>query len=160
IARPAPVVDRRAAPPRGLEREGALSWIMLAPGGLFLLAFVAYPFVYGIYLRLPNRPLAKAGLFLALSEFFQFPPRSVFWPVTRNAFLYVAVTTVFKLLGGLAMALVMNQTFRGRNLTRAFLLLPFIVPTILSTIAWMWIFDPTFSVINWTLVNTGVVAKG
>ena len=70
------------------------------------------------------------------------------------------MTTVLKLLGGLAMALVMNQAFRGRNLARAFLLLPFIVPTILSTIAWMWIFDPTFSVINWTLVHTGAITHG
>ena len=61
-------------------------------------------------------------------------------------FVYTIVTTILKLGGGLAMALVMDQTFRGRNLARAFLLLPFIVPTALSTIAWMWIFDPTFSV--------------
>ena len=63
------------------------------------------------------------------------------------------MTTVFKLLGGLGMALVINQQFRGKNLARAFLLLPFIVPTALSTIAWMWILDPTFSVVNWLLVT-------
>ena len=80
--------------------------------------------------------------------------------MSRNTFLYTFVTTVLKLLGGLAMALVMNQAFRGRNLARAFLLLPFIVPTILSTIAWMWIFDPTFSVINWTLVHSGAISQG
>jgi len=54
----------------------------------------------------------------------------------------------------------MNQHFRGKNLARAFLLLPFIVPTILSTVAWMWILDPTFSVVNWTLVNTGLIRTG
>src|SRR5262249_14151965 len=48
----------------------------------------------------------------------------------------------------------------GRNLTRAFLLLPFIVPTILSTVAWMWILDPTFSVVNWSLVHAGVMTQG
>jgi len=57
------------------------------------------------------------------------------------------------------MALVINQRFRGRNLVRAFLLLPFIVPTVLSTVACMWIFDPTFSVINWTLRTTGVITQ-
>src|SRR2546426_125488 len=62
--------------------------------------------------------------------------------------------------GGLAMALVMHQHFRGKNLARAFLLLPFIVPTILSTVAWMWILDPTFSVVNWTLVKAGVMKAG
>jgi multiple sugar transport system permease protein len=58
------------------------------------------------------------------------------------------------------MALVMNQAFRGRNLARAFLLLPFIVPTALSTVAWMWILDPTFSVVNWLLVHAGVIRSG
>jgi len=57
------------------------------------------------------------------------------------------------------MALVINQSFRARNLVRAVLLLPFIVPTVLSTIAWMWIFDPTFSVINWSLLNSGLVKE-
>jgi multiple sugar transport system permease protein len=75
-------------------------------------------------------------------------------------FIYTTVTTILKLGGGLVMALVMDQSFRGKNVARAFLLLPFIVPTALSTIAWMWIFDPTFSVINWTLVHTGAISKG
>ena len=160
VARAAPVVDRRASPRRLLEREGAFSWIMLAPGVLFLIAFVAYPFFYGIYLSLQERQVAKAGVFVGLGNFVTLFHDGVFWQVSRNTFLYTIVTTVLKLLGGLAMALVMNQAFRGRNLARAFLLLPFIVPTILSTIAWMWIFDPTFSVINWTLVHTGAIRTG
>lgn len=160
MARAAPEVGGRASPRRLLEREGAFSWIMLAPGVLFLIAFVAYPFFYGIYLSLQERQVAKAGLFVGLGNFVTLFHDGVFWQVSRNTFLYTIVTTVLKLLGGLAMALVMNQAFRGRNLARAFLLLPFIVPTILSTIAWMWIFDPTFSVINWTLVHTGAIRTG
>jgi multiple sugar transport system permease protein len=160
MARAAPVVGRPAWPRRLLEREGAFSWIMLAPGVLFLIAFVAYPFFYGIYLSLQERQVAKAGLFVGLGNFVTLFHDGVFWQVSRNTFLYTIVTTVLKLLGGLAMALVMNQAFRGRNLARAFLLLPFIVPTILSTIAWMWIFDPTFSVINWTLVHSGAISQG
>jgi multiple sugar transport system permease protein len=154
------LVARQAPPRRLLEREGAFSWLMLAPGVLFLLAFVAYPFFYGIYLSLQERQVAKAGIFVGLANFVTLFHDAVFWQVAGNTFLYTIVTTVLKLLGGLAMALVMNQAFRGRNLARAFLLLPFIVPTILSTIAWMWIFDPTFSVINWTLVHTGAVRTG
>jgi multiple sugar transport system permease protein len=160
IARSATVVARRAPPRRLLEREGAFSWFMLAPGVLFLLAFVAYPFFYGIYLSLQERQVAKAGVFVGLGNFVTLFHDGVFWQVSRNTFLYTIVTTVLKLLGGLAMALVMNQAFRGRNLARAFLLLPFIVPTILSTIAWMWIFDPTVSVINWTLVHSGAISQG
>jgi multiple sugar transport system permease protein len=160
VARTAPVAVRSGRLHGVLEREGAFSWIMLTPGVLFLLAFVAYPFFYGIWLSLQDRPVAKPGVFIGLGNFVTLAHDGVFWQVARNTFVYTIVTTVLKLLGGLAMALVINQHFRGRSIVRAFLLLPFIVPTILSTVAWMWIFDPTFSVINWVLVNTGVVGSG
>jgi multiple sugar transport system permease protein len=164
--RPEPFARSASVPARPftlrgvLEREGAFSWIMLAPGVAFLLAFVAYPFFYGIWLSLQDRPVARAGTFVGFANFISLANDGVFWQVTRNTFLYTAVTTVLKLLGGLAMALVVNQRFHGRSLVRAFLLLPFIVPTILSVVAWMWIFDPTYSVINWTLVHTGLIGTG
>ncbi len=160
LAHPRPVA-RRGLTLRGvLEREGAFSWIMLTPGILFLLAFVAYPFFYGIFLSLEDRPLARAGTFIGLANFVQLLHDGVFWQVARNTFVYTIVTTILKMVGGMAMALVMHQHFRGKNLARAFLLLPFIVPTILSTIAWMWILDPTFSVVNWVLVHGGIVTSG
>jgi multiple sugar transport system permease protein len=160
LARPAPREGKRLSLRALLEREGPFSWLMLAPGVLFLLAFVAYPFCYGIFLSLEDRPVASPGVFVGLANFATLARDAVFWQVTRNAFVYTLVTTVLKLVAGLAMALVMNQPFRGKNLVRAFLLLPFIVPTVLSTIAWMWIFDPTFSVINWLLVHGGMVKSG
>jgi multiple sugar transport system permease protein len=163
--RPASVVGParlagRAAPRHAvLEREGVFSWLMLAPGVGFLLAFVAYPFFYGIFLSLQDRQVASTGVFVGLANFATLAREPIFWQVTRNTFVYTAVATILKILGGLAMALVINQRFRGRNLARAFLLLPFIVPTVLSTVAWMWILDPTFSVINWTLLHAGLVTQ-
>jgi len=164
--RPAPL--ERSAPVSGrmfslrgfIEREGIFSWLMLAPGVLYLLAFVAYPFFYGIFLSLQDRPVARAGVFIGLGNFVTLAHDAVFWQVTRNMFIYATVTTILKLGGGLVMALVMDQSFRGKNVARAFLLLPFIVPTALSTIAWMWIFDPTFSVINWVLIHGGAIQTG
>jgi multiple sugar transport system permease protein len=160
IARPAPFAGSRFTLRGVLEREGAFSWLMLAPGVLFLLAFVAYPFCYGIYLSLQDRRVATPGTFVGLANFVTLAHDRVFWQVTTNTFVYTIVTTALKVVGGLAMALVMNQSFRGRNLARAFLLLPFIVPTILSTVAWMWILDPTFSIVNWTLIHAGMIRQG
>jgi multiple sugar transport system permease protein len=159
MARPAPVTGRPLAVRRFLEREGIFSWVMLAPGVLFLLAFVAYPFFYGIFLSMQDRRVASAGTFVGLANFVTQMHDPVFWQVTRNTFVYTIVATLLKMVGGLAMALVINQHFRGRNFVRAFLLLPFIVPTVLSTVAWMWIFDPTFSIVNWTLRNTGLITQ-
>ena len=160
LARPAPVEGRPVTLRGLLEREGVFSWLMLAPGVLFLLAFVAYPFFYGIFLSLQERRVASEGVFVGLANFRTLVHDAVFWQVTGNTLKYVAITTVLKLTGGLAMALVVNQRFRGRNLVRAALLLPFIVPTALSTVAWMWILDPTFSVVNWLLVHGGLISSG
>jgi multiple sugar transport system permease protein len=159
LARPAPVAGKPLALKRVFEMEGVFSWVMLTPGVLFLLAFVAYPFFYGIFLSLQERKVAQAGVFVGLANFAVLAQDAVFWQVTRNTFVYTTVATLLKMVGGLALALVMHQQFRGKNLARAFLLLPFIVPTVLSTVAWMWILDPTFSVINWTLVHTGLMKE-
>src|SRR4029453_4662654 len=157
LARPAPAAGRPLTLRGFARREGVFSSLLLVPGVLFLLAFVAYPFFYGIYLSLQARRVSEPGTFVGLANFATLYQDGVFWQVTRNTFVYTIVATFLKMIGGLAMALVMNQRFRGRNLARAFLLLPFIVPPIPSTVAWMWILDPTFSVINWTLLNTGLV---
>ena len=160
LERSAPVSGRMPSLRGFIEREGIFSWLMLAPGVLYLLAFVAYPFFYGIFLSLQDRPVARTGVFIGLGNFVTLANDAVFWQVTRNMFIYTIVTTILKLGGGLCMALVMDQSFRGKNLARAFVLLPFIVPTALSTIAWMWIFDPTFSVINWVLIHGGAIQTG
>src|SRR5215467_10868583 len=86
---PAPLAGRAASRRRMLEREGVFSWVMLAPGVLFLLAFVAYPFFYGIFLSLQDRRVASVGTFVGLANFINLAHDAVFWQVTRNTFLYV-----------------------------------------------------------------------
>jgi multiple sugar transport system permease protein len=155
-----PIVSRRSSLRRWTEREAVFSWLMVIPPVLFLIALVGYPFVYGIWLSLEARPVAKPGVFIGLGNFIQDWHDPAFWQIARNTFVYTFAATILKMAGGLALALVMNQDFRFKNLTRALMLLPFIVPTVLSTIAWMWILDPAFSVINWFLIHWGIANPG
>jgi len=145
---------------RWLEREGVFSWLMVAPPIAFLMALVGYPFFYGIWISLQNRPVAQPGVFVGFANFVADWHDSVFRQVVANTFVYTFAATVLKMVGGLGLALVMNQDFRFKNLTRALLLLPFIVPTVLSTIAWQWILDPAFSVINWALKAADLADPG
>jgi multiple sugar transport system permease protein len=152
---------RRAAALSGwLDRESVFSWLMMAPPLLFLAALVGYPFCYGILLSLQDRPVAHPGTFVGLKNFTTNFNDPIFWKVTANTFLYTTAATVLKMVGGLALAVAMNQQFPLKNLVRALLLLPFIVPTVLSTVAWMWILDPAFSVLNWFLLALGVPKPG
>jgi len=154
LARP----PRRAMTLSGwLDREAVFSWLMMALPLLFLAALVGYPFFYGILLSLEDRAVAKPGHFIGLRNFVTDFNDPIFWRVAVNTFVYTAVATVLKMVGGLALALAMNQHFRMKNLVRALLLLPFIVPTVLSTVAWLWMLDPAFSVVNRLLIEAGLV---
>ncbi|MBV9836060.1 MAG: sugar ABC transporter permease [Alphaproteobacteria bacterium] len=160
IVAPADTTRRRPAfsLARWLERPGVFSWMMVGPPIIFLGMLVGYPFFYGIWLSLLNRPVAAEGKFIGLDNYIADWHDPAFWQVVINTFVYTIVATILKMVFGLGLALVMNQDFRFKNLTRALLLLPFIVPTVLSTIAWQWILDPAFSVINWTLVTLHLIA--
>jgi multiple sugar transport system permease protein len=160
LPRAATRAGRRASLRRWTEREAVFSWLMIIPPVLFLIALVGYPFVWGIWLSLENRPVARAGTFVGLANFIADWHDPVFWQVTQNTFVYTISATILKMAGGLGLALVMNQEFRCKNLVRALLLLPFIVPTVLSTVSWMWILDPAFSVINWFLIHLGIANPG
>src|SRR5271167_2293349 len=133
---------------------------MMAPPLLFLAALVGYPLCYGILLSLQDRPVAHPGTFVGLKNFATNANDPIFWRVVFNTFFYTAVATLLKMVGGLALALAMNQQFPLKNLVRALLLLPFIVPTVLSTVAWMWMLDPAFSVVNRVLVSLGWPGQG
>ncbi len=143
-----------------LEREAVFSWLMLTPPLLFLLAFLGYPFAYGIYLGFVSRQVAQTSTFVGLGNFEKLWNDPIFWQAVWNTFRFTGAATVLKLVGGLAMALVMHQDFRFKGATRALLLLPFIVPTVLSTVAWQWLLDPGMGLFNRALIGAGLVTQG
>ncbi len=150
------------APPRGaatrlLEDERWLAAVLLLPTVILLGLFIAYPFVEGVLLSVTDTVVGIPGKFVGLSNFTALWNDSIFRVAVWNTFIYTAVATVFKLALGLWLALLLNRNFKGKAFTRAFILLPFIIPTVLSTYAWKWMFDPTFSVINWTLFQLGII---
>jgi len=142
---------------RVLEDERWLAFMLLVPTVVLLGLFIAYPFVRGIQLSVTNSRVGVAGDFVGFANYYKIWNDSIFRTAVYNTFLYTAVTTVFKLGLGLWLAILLNRDFRAKAFTRAFILLPFIIPTVLSTFAWRWMFDPTFSVINWTLYHLGLI---
>ena len=150
-------VPRRGPVTRLLEDERWLGALLLLPTAVLLGLFIAYPFVKGVLLSVTDAKVGIPGHFIGLQNFVALAYDGIFREAVWNTFLYTGVTTVFKLALGLWLALLLNRHFRGKALTRAFVLLPFIIPTVLSTFAWKWMFDPTFSVINWTLYQLGII---
>src|SRR5947199_6092755 len=151
---------REAPPPRRprlLEDERWLAFVLLVPTIVLLGMFIAYPFIRGILLSVTSSRVGVPGEFVGLANFYKIFSDGIFRTSVYNTFVYTGVTTVFKLALGLWLAMLLNRDFRGKAFTRAFILLPFIIPTVLSTFAWKWMFDPTFSVINWSLFQLGLI---
>jgi multiple sugar transport system permease protein len=142
---------------RLLESERFLAALLLAPTVGLLGVFIAYPFVMGVWLSLSDTSVGNLGHFVGLRNFAKAWDDSIFQTAFKNTFFYTFWATIFKLALGMWLAVLLNRQFRGKRLVRASMLLPFIVPTVLSTFAWRWMFDPTFSVLNWLLYRTGFI---
>ncbi len=148
---------RRGPVTRLLEDERWLAMVLLLPTLALLGLFIAYPFFEGVRLAVTDTKVGVPGHFVGLQNFGKIWSDDIFHVAVRNTCVYTAVATVFKLALGLWLALLLNHHFKGKAFTRAFILLPFIIPTVLSTLAWKWMFDPTFSVINWLLYQFGLI---
>jgi multiple sugar transport system permease protein len=154
-AAPLPLSRKRGA---FLEREAPLAWLFMLPGALLLLLFMAYPFGLGIWLALTDKMIGFADYsFIGLDNFRLLLSDFVFRQTVVNTFIYSFVTVPFKLVLGLGLALVLNQAFMGSRWVRAGLLLPWIVPTAISSLAWLMLFDSVLSPISWVLKDWGFI---
>ena len=140
-----------------LQRKGVLGFLFTLPADIILLLLLAYPFILGIWLSFTNTIIGRTGSFVGLENYIDLFHSDVFWLTAFNTVLYTVVAVFFKLLLGFGLAIVLNQDFKGKGLMRAIVLLPWIVPTALSTIAFWWIFDSNFSCISWLFLKLGLM---
>ena len=119
--------------------------------------FIAYPFVMGIWFSLTNISVGNPAEFVGIQNFVKVWNDSIFRQAFGNTVYYTFFATILKLVVGMWLALLLNRNFRGKRIVRASMLLPFIIPTVLSTFAWRWMIDPTFSVLNWSLYKMGFI---
>src|SRR6185436_17034074 len=131
-------------------------WFML-PAAAFLLLFLTYPLILGVWLSFTDARIGRGGNFVGLENYEWLWGDSVFWLSVFNTLLYTGVASVFKFAIGLYLALLLNQHMPFKAMIRALVLIPFIVPTVLSALAFWWIFDAQFSIISWSLKQLGLI---
>ena len=125
-------------------------WFML-PAAAFLILFLAYPLGLGVWLSFTDARLGRDGVFVGLENYEFLSDDSTFWLTVFNTLLYTTVASTVKFALGLYLALLLNERLPFKAIIRAVVLIPFIVPTVLSAIAFWWLFDPQFSIISWSL---------
>ncbi len=138
------------------SRGWAGLWFML-PTALILGLFLAFPLIKGIWLSFTNARIGRAGVFIGLENYTWLWEDEVFWLSVFNTCLYPAVASIVKFGVGLYLALLLNKNLPFKSLIRSIVLIPFVVPTVLSAIAFWWIFDSQFSIISWSLRHLGVI---
>jgi multiple sugar transport system permease protein len=122
-------------------------WFMLPAAG-FLLLFLAWPLGLGMWLSLTDARIGRDGVFIGLENFVWLWDDPVFWLSVFNTLLYTIVASVVKFGIGLYLAMLLNHHLPFKAFLRAIVLLPFIIPTVLSAIAFWWIYDAQFSIIS------------
>jgi multiple sugar transport system permease protein len=153
---------KRVAQPTGswvartLDNPGVLAFLFMLPAATLLLVFLTYPLGLGIWLGFTDTKIGRSGVFIGLENYESLFQDSMFWLAVSNTVLYTVFATIGKFALGLWLALLLNNHLPFKSLLRAIILLPWIVPTVLSAIAFWWIYDPQFSIISHLLIQTGL----
>jgi multiple sugar transport system permease protein len=141
------------------RQEWFFAFCLLSPALVMLSIFVLYPFLKGLWLSVINTEVARPGEFVGFKNFIKLWNDQIFRRTAQNTILYTLAATILKLGLGMIVALLLNRLIGFKRILRASMLLPWIVPTVLSALAWKWMFDPTFSVINFFLFRLGITTK-
>ena len=133
-------------------------WYMM-PAALLLGLFLAWPLILGIWLSFTDTKIGRKGVFIGLENYEWLWGDSIFWLSVFNTLIYTTVASAMKFGLGLYLALLLNKHLPFKALIRAAVLIPFIVPTVLSAIAFWWIYDSQFSILSWTLKKVGLISQ-
>ncbi len=159
----APTIRRRGPAAwleRALDNEQVLGYLLVAPVVLLLLTLVAYPFVISVSMALTDRTIGNPGRFIGLTNMQRLWQDSIYQQTVHNTLIYTAGATAIKLAAGFGLALLINERFRFRQAVRSAVLLPWIVPAALGTMAWLGMFATSLMVLNWILIHLGLIKTG
>jgi len=140
-----------------LVRDTSVAYAFIAPAFFLLLFLVAYPFVLSVWFSLSDARIGETGAFVGLENFERLLGSAIFLQTLQNSIVFTALALGAKTVFGMALALLLYRIGRFKRLIRGAVLLPFIVPTALSTLVWWWMFEPLYSVVNWTLKSLHLV---
>ena len=132
-------------------------WFMM-PAALILVLFLAYPLFLGVWLSFTDTRIGRDGVFIGLENYEWLSDDSIFVQSIINTILYTGFASIVKFALGLYLALLLNERLPFKAIIRSVVLIPFIVPTVLSALAFWWIYDTQFSIISWTLKQVGLLS--
>ena len=142
-----------------LENRHVLGALFMLPAAVLLMLFLTYPLGLGTWLGFTDTKIGRGGEWVGLENYAFLWNDSVTRLALFNTIFYTVIASVIKFALGLWLALLLNKHLPFKAFFRAVVLLPFIVPTALSAIAFWWIYDSQFSIISWALTEAGLIDR-
>jgi ABC-type sugar transport system permease subunit len=138
---------------RVLGPDYRLGYLFVLPMAILVLALVAYPFGYAIYLSMTRKYVGVAPVWVGLDNYVKLTGDGFFRRAVANSFVFTFGSVAVKLVLGIAMALVLSSRIRGRSFWTGVLLVPWVAPTVVSALNFLWIYDYSLGVLNYLLVR-------
>ena len=146
--------DSRSSLHKLMQRKSTIAFLMALPLILLILILVAYPAGYAVYLAMLNKGMTR---FVGFGNFDFLFGRETFWMVVYQSCLFAITAVIFKAIIGFVVAhFVHNIPSKGQRKWRGMLLVPWVIPPAMSTLAWLCLFDPSYSAFNWILAGFGI----
>jgi multiple sugar transport system permease protein len=139
------------------EQEHVFGYGLILPALVLIVGLVAYPFGMAIYFSLSDYWVGSPGEFIGLQNFRDVLANEIFQQTVYNSFVFTGIAVVLKAVLGIWLAMLLFRTLKFKRLIRGAVLLPWVIPTALSTLAWWWMFDSLYSVVNWTGIRLGLM---
>ena len=138
--------------------RNALGLLFMLPAAILLVLFLTYPLILGIWLGFTDTKIGREGVWIGLENYrFLLGDDSVTQLALFNTLFYTFVASLLKFVLGLWLAILLNEQLPFKTFFRTIILLPYIVPTALSALAFWWIYDAQFSVVSWLLMKAGLI---
>jgi multiple sugar transport system permease protein len=137
-----------------MRRKSTIAFLMALPLILVIAGLVLYPALYSIHLSMLNKGMER---FVGLGNYTFLFGRDTFWLVVKQSVIFAVSAVLFKALIGFCVAhFVHNIPAKGQRKWRGMLLVPWVIPPAMSTLAWLWLFDPSYSAFNWLFEQIGI----
>ena len=147
-------VGRRAGGRALVRKKSIIAFLFALPLILIIAGLVVYPAFYAMHLATLNKSMTK---FVGFGNFLFLFKRSTFWMVVEQSVLFAVTAVIFKAVIGFIVAhFVHNIPQKGQRKWRGMLLIPWVIPPAMSTLAWLWLFDPSYSAFNWIFAQIGL----
>ena len=138
------------------DRERILGPAFITPAMLLILLLVAYPFCMALYFSLSNAFIGRPSSFIGFANFVRLWDNDAFRQTFQNTFVFTSLAVGIKVVLGIVLALLLNEQLWFKRMIRGAVLLPWVIPTALSTLGWWWMFNSLYSVVNWTGIAMGL----